>query len=441
MQDLDLVFIGGGHSHAIALKLWGMNPLPGVRLTLITDTCHAPYSGMLPGHVAGFYRFEEMHIDLRRLAAFAQARLYRDRAIGLDLTNNQVICEQGSPVAFDYLSIDIGSTPATLAVPGAAAYAIPAKPVPAFLSAWNQLLETVAAHPDVPLRLGIVGGGAGGVELALNMQSHLQRLFTAAQHSLAHVNSKQEGDPSISASPHPRVPASAISDPLTLHLFHRGDQLLPHHNAWVRQSLEKILRQRGVKLHLQESVRAIAPHPQQPSTYQVTCQSGLAVECDRIFWVTQASAPSWIKESGLATDPQGFIWVKETLQSVSHPHIFATGDIATMEHHIRPKAGVFAVRQGKPLLENLQRLISGKPLKPYIPQQRYLSLIGTGDRNAIASWSSTCDRDKRRGHNSEFKIQNSEFSCGWRSPLLWYWKDYIDRQFMRRFSDLSAPPS
>jgi selenide,water dikinase len=424
VQDLDLVFIGGGHSHAIALQLWGMNPLPGVRLTLMTDTCHAPYSGMLPGHVAGFYRFEEMHIDLRRLAAFAQAQLYRDRAIGLDLRNNQVICEQGSPVAFDYLSIDIGSTPATLAVPGAAAYAIPAKPVPAFLRAWHQLLEKVAAHPDAPLRLGIVGGGAGGVELALNMQSHLHRLFTVAQQPVAN---------------------------LALHLFHRGHQLLPHHNAWVRQRLEAILRERGVQLHLSESVRAIAPHPHQPSTYQVICQSGLTVECDRIFWVTQAAAPSWIKESGLATDPHGFITVQETLQSVSHPHIFATGDIATMEHHNRPKAGVFAVRQGKPLLENLQRLILGKPLKPYIPQQRYLSLIGTGDQNAIASWSSTCDRGKSRSQGSGVRSQGSEvrgqgycllpLSCGWRSPLLWYWKDYIDRQFMRRFSDLSPPSS
>ena len=116
----DLVLIGGGHSHAIVLKMFGMKPLPGVRLTLITDTSHTPYSGMLPGHVAGFYDYDESHIDLRRLAQFAQAQFYLDRAIGLDLENNKVICANHPDVAFDLLSIDIGSTPATISIPGAA---------------------------------------------------------------------------------------------------------------------------------------------------------------------------------------------------------------------------------------------------------------------------------------------------------------------------------
>ena len=147
----ELVLVGGGHSHAIALKLFGMNPLPGVRLTLITDTSHTPYSGMLPGHVAGFYSFDETHIDLRRLARFAQAQLYRGKAVGLDLANNRVICENRPSVAFDYVSFDIGSTPAQISVPGAADYAIAAKPVPQFLRAWNQLLHNAEQQKPSPL--------------------------------------------------------------------------------------------------------------------------------------------------------------------------------------------------------------------------------------------------------------------------------------------------
>ncbi|HEY9828960.1 MAG TPA: bifunctional NADH dehydrogenase FAD-containing subunit/selenide, water dikinase SelD, partial [Stenomitos sp.] len=115
----DLVLMGGGHSHAIALRMLGMKPLPGLRITLITDTSHTPYSGMLPGHVAGYYDFDECHIDLRHLAQFAQAQLYIDRAVGLDLQNNKVLCANHPPVAFDVLSIDIGSTPAKVDVPGA----------------------------------------------------------------------------------------------------------------------------------------------------------------------------------------------------------------------------------------------------------------------------------------------------------------------------------
>jgi selenide,water dikinase len=376
----DLVLVGGGHSHAIALRMFGMKPLPGVRLTLITDTSHTPYSGMLPGHVAGFYSFDECHIDLRCLAGFAQAQLYLDSAIGLDLENSKVLCANHPPVAFDYLSIDIGSTPAQSSVPGVQDYAIPAKPVPTFLSAWNQLLEGVTKNPEKPIPVGIVGGGAGGVELAMNMQHRLHTILKNAQQP---------------------------TDNLTINLFHRGAELLPNHNHWVSQRLQEILLDRGVKLYLEESVCEVLPN-------KVICESGLAVECNQVFWVTQASAPSWIQKSGLKTDSKGFILVSDTLQSISHPHIIAAGDIATMMNHPRPKAGVFAVRQGKPLFENLQRILLGKSLQAYKPQKLYLSLIGTGDREAIASWG----------------------SLGWQSPLLWRWKDYIDRKFMHRFSNL-----
>ncbi len=171
----DLVLIGGGHSHAIVLKMFAMKPLLGVRLTLISDVLYAPYSGMLPGHVAGFYGYDECHIDLRSLAEFAQCQIFIDRAIAIDFSKNCVICQTRPPVNFDVLSVDIGSTPATLSVPGAAEYAIPAKPVLEFLANWNQLINQRQNYPEKPLRIAIVGGGAGGVELALNMQSRIAK--------------------------------------------------------------------------------------------------------------------------------------------------------------------------------------------------------------------------------------------------------------------------
>jgi selenide,water dikinase len=372
----DLVLIGGGHSHAIVLLLFGMKPMPGVRLTLITDISHTPYSGMLPGHVAGFYSYDETHIDLRHLATFAGVRYILDRAIGLDLANKKVICAGHPPTSFDYLSIDIGSTPSTINVPGAREYAIPAKPVPQFLQVWHEVIAEAKNNSEKPLALGIVGGGAGGVELALNMQARLQRFYRN-------------------------------NNLLEIHLFHRSDRLLPGHNRWVSKHLENLLLKQGIKLHLQEKVSEVYRD-------RVICESGLTVECDRLFWVTQASAPDWIKISGLTTDADGFILVKDTLQSISHSHVFAAGDIATMQNYQRPKAGVFAVRQGKPLFENLQSILSGKKLKPYIPQKYYLSLIGTGDKKAIASW----------------------WFLGFRSHLLWLCKDRIDRQFMNRFNNL-----
>ncbi|MBW4682364.1 MAG: FAD-dependent oxidoreductase [Microcoleus vaginatus WJT46-NPBG5] len=383
--DQDLVLIGGGHSHAIVLQFLGMNPLPGVRLTLITNTPHAPYSGMLPGYVAGFYKFEECHINLRQLAQFAGAKLIIDEAIGLDLTNNKVLCAKSLPVAFDVVSVDIGSTPATISVPGATEFATPAKPVPQLLESWHRLLEEVAETPKKPLSLGIVGGGAGGVELALAMDACLRQILKQTE-----------------------LPA----DILQIHIFHRDSEIMPSYNAWVRRRLQEILTQRGIQLHLGETVSALE---KQNSSLVVHSESGLNIKCDRIFWVTQASAPAWLQDAGLATDERGFIQVNEFLQSISHPSVFAAGDVATIIQNPCPKAGVFAVRQGKPLYENLRRTLLGESLKPYQPQKQYLSLIGTGTGSAIAS----------RG----------AWGFG-PSPLLWWWKDWIDRRFMAQFNEL-----
>jgi selenide, water dikinase len=169
----DLVLIGGGHTHALVLRKWGMNPLPSVRLTLITDLVDTPYSGMLPSHVAGVYSFDEAHIDLRPLTRFAHCRLVMARAVGLDVANQQVLCANHPPIAFDVLSIDTGSTPGTVNVPGAQEYAIPAKPVPDLLHQWSQFLAEIQTQPEQPRTIAIVGGGVGGVELTLNMEARL----------------------------------------------------------------------------------------------------------------------------------------------------------------------------------------------------------------------------------------------------------------------------
>ncbi|MGJ5628907.1 FAD-dependent oxidoreductase [Nostoc sp. CALU 1950] len=380
----DLVLIGGGHSHAIVMKMFGMKPLPGVRLTLITAASETAYSGMLPGHIAGFYTHDECHIDLRPLANFAQAQLYIDTVVALDLENNKVLCANGLAVDFDVLSVDIGSTPATISVSGAAEYAIAAKPVSQLLEHWYELIEAVDKNPQEPISIAIVGGGAGGVELALAMRSHLHQILDKTQQPIQN---------------------------LEIHLFQRGQELMPNYHQSVRHQLQQILTEGGIKLHLGETVCKIAPitHRETKEVFEIKCESGLKVECNKIFWVTQASAPEWLKTAGLGTDEQGFILVEDTLQSQTHPQVFASGDIATMVNHPRPKAGVFAVRQGKPLFENLQRILLGKSLKPYRPQKEYLSLIGTGDERAIAT----------RGIITLPPHK-----------LLWHYKDWIDRRFM-----------
>lgn len=376
----DIVLVGGGHSHVVVLKNFGMHPVPGVRLTLICRDSHTPYSGMLPGYVAGHYRYDEVHIDLSRLTEFAGARFYRDEAIGLDRADQTVTCKGRPPVPYDKVSINIGSTPQADQVPGADQHAIPVKPIHRFNDRWLALLARMEAHQG-PLRIAVVGSGAGGVELTLAMQYRLLNELKARGRD---------------------------SSQIQFHLFSSGDSILPTHNARVRSRFERILSDRGIRVHSQARVDLV-----QAGEVHLAQQRFAA---DEILWVTEAGGAGWLKDTGLSLAPGGFIAVNAALQSVNDPNVFAAGDIAAMVESPRPKAGVFAVRQGKPLARNLRCAVQGKPLRPYRPQRHWLALISTGDRFAVAS----------RGR------------IGLSGRWVWHWKDWIDRRFMSRFSELRA---
>ncbi|MBI4205070.1 MAG: selenide, water dikinase SelD [Betaproteobacteria bacterium] len=374
----DLVLVGGGHAHVLVLKRFGMRPIPGVRLTLIARDIDAPYSGMLPGFVAGHYSREQCHIDLRRLASFAGARLYHDEATGLDLSAKQVLCASRPPVRYDVVSLDIGSRPRQDDVPGASLYATAVKPIDRLIGRWEQLVERVLSR-EGSTRVGVVGGGAAGVELALAIQFRLQTEVVAAGR-----------DPGL----------------VTAGLVTMGE-ILPTFAPDVRRILMRILQERNVSVYLDREVVAVKPG-------QLLCANGAEMPFDEILWVTQAGAAPWLRASGLECDHSGFVKVRDTLQTVTDSAVFAAGDVANMVGHPRPKAGVFAVRHGKPLADNLRRVLLGKPLRPFRPQKQFLSLISVGNRYAIASrW-------------------------GWaiEGVAMWRLKDWIDHRFMKQFDDL-----
>ena len=378
----DLVLVGGGHSHIIVLKRLGMDRMPGVRVTVIARDVDTPYSGMLPGYIAGHYTLDEIHIDLAPLSRFVGARLYHDEVVGLDLAERRVRCRDHPPVPFDVLSIDIGITP-ILSVPGAAAHATAVKPISTLAGRWEQLKRRVL-QSERPLRIGMVGAGAAGVEVTLAMQYALGRLLEA----------RGLGE---------RAPE--------FHLFSAAPEILPTHNPRVRRAFLRVVSERGVQLHTRARITHVRPDG-------VETASGDRIAIDEVVWATQAGAQSWPREAGLDVDDAGFIRVDDALQSTSHPGVFAAGDITASVNHPREKAGVFAVRQGPPLVANLRRALAGESLEAFTPQRKFLSLVSTGDKYAVAS----------RGGWS--------FEGRW----VWDWKDWIDRRFMTKFSELPEMP-
>ena len=377
----DLVLIGGGHSHIAVLKRFGMEPVAGLQITLITRDLHTPYSGMLPGYIAGHYAYDECHVDLRRLGLFAKARVFHSSVTGIDLNNRRIICDNRPPVRYDVVSINVGSHPHTATIPGALDHSLPVKPIDLFLQGWDALLKRATTATNT-LRLAIVGGGAGGVELSLATQYHLRNEL------------RQAGkDPAL----------------IENHLLTETRQVLPTHNPRVRAKFERVLSERGIRVYLNHRVAEVTNH-------KLICENGARIGYDGLIWVTSASAQTWLAESGLATDDQGFVKVDVCLQSLSHPNVLAAGDIATVVKHPRAKSGVFAVRQGPPLARNLRRLVKDQPPKSFIPQSKFLSLISTGDKYAVASRSF------------------------WSVEGRWVWKvkDWIDRRFMKKFDDLPA---
>jgi selenide,water dikinase len=374
----DLVLVGGGHSQVTVIKRFAMNPIPGVRLTIICRDVHTPYSGMLPGFIAGHYTYDDAHIDLLPLARFAGARFLHDEVVGIDLAGRRLKFRERPDLAYDVVSINTGSTP-TLDVPGAEGRVVPVKPISNFLVRWDQLVERVLSLERRP-RIGVVGTGAGGVEIALAAQFRLEQLF------IEHGKTSHKPE---------------------FHLYGAGQTVLVTHNRGVQRKFERILAERGVHVHT-------------PARVSEVTSSGLVLESsdshplDEILWVTHASAPAWPGECGLDVNERGFIKVRDTLQTLSHPEVFAAGDVAAVVAHPREKAGVFAVRQGPPLEENLRRVLLGQDAVPFRPQNKFLSIVSSGDKYGVAS-------------RSFWALEGS-----W----VWTWKHWIDRRFMDKYNKL-----
>lgn len=370
----DLVLIGGGHTHALVLRQWGMNPLAGVRVTLINPGATAPYTGMLPGYIAGHYERDELDIDLVRLARFAGARIIFDKAAGIDTAAKRVKLEGRAPVQYDIASIDVGVSAELPGVEGFSRYAHSVKPLGAFADAWEAFLERTN-EPGIRTSCVVIGGGVAGIEIALAM-AHRLRAAGLNQASVTVVEA--------------------------------GPKILSGVTAGARRALQAALARYHVSVLTSAETRRI-------TSGVLHLSDGGVLPADFIVSAAGARPYAWIAETGLA-HTNGYINVGRDLRATGDSSLFAAGDCAHLTHAPRDKAGVFAVRQAPVLFHNLRAALSGQLPAPYHPQSDFLKLISMGDKSAVAQ----------------------KYGIALSAPWLWRVKDRIDHAFMERLCELPA---
>lgn len=338
----DLVLIGGGHTHALVLHKWAMRPLAGVRVTVINPDPVAPYTGMLPGYIAGHYQRADLGIDLVRLTRRAGARLILGRAVGLDRAERLVHVPERPPIAYDIVAIDIGITSDLPSIPGYLDHAVSAKPLGAYAQQWLDWLARLAAGDVVP-HIAIIGGGVAGVELAL-------------------------------ASAH-RLRGQAVKITIV-----DAGPMLPNIGAQARKRLMVHLSRFGIEI-----IENARPSAVTPTGLQLA--DGREIATAFVLGAAGSRPQDWLQQTGLdLTD--GFVTVDKFLQSVSDASVFAVGDCAHMTHAPRAKAGVYAVRQAPFLYDNLRAALGSGKMRAYHPQRDYLKLVSLGGKTALADkWS------------------------------------------------------
>ncbi|MBL8325599.1 MAG: FAD-dependent oxidoreductase [Rubrivivax sp.] len=381
-----LLMLGGGHAHVHVLAAMARERFASTEVTLVTPFLRQMYSGMVPGVVAGHYLPEQAAIQLAPLAAAAGAQLVEGMAVSLDAARRLVRLADGRMLGYDVLSVDTGAVMDRGRIPGARAHALFVRPIEHFLADVEDLLDAAAQRAQDVV---VIGGGAAGVELALALQFRLTAL------------GGHDGD------------AGRVA------LVLGGQRPLAGYPEAVIRRAEAALQRARVTLFRDgvAEVRADA----------VVLGSGARVACDVPVVVTGAEAPAWVAGSGLALDGAGFIVTGPTLQSGSHPEVFAAGDVASRIDAPHAKSGVYAVRAGPPLAANLRAwCMAGEAAAPrlqrHMPQARTLNLVSCGARRAIASWGAWSAEGR------------------W----VWWWKNHIDRSFIARYSNprlAAAPPA
>ncbi len=333
---------------------------------LVTPNRYQLYSGMVPGWMSGHFTLNEIRVDLLPLCRAANVHLIQDRIVGMDAERRRVVRSDGEHLDYDLLSLDIGAETdlSGLQTPGNRLIAV--RPFDLFIPRWQEVLRE--AEGIQGFRLVVVGGGAGGVEIAL-----------AARHAFATKGLDAQ-----------------------VHLVASEAGVLSEHAPSVAKRVRRLATRLGVCVHDEMAVGA---------EEGVLLSNAERLRADRVIAAPGVRPARWLQVSKMSVEDEGYVRVDATHRSVSHPEVFAAGDVCSRRDVVMARSGVHAVRAGSVLAHNVIAAITGKPMRVYRPRRRSLYLLACGPRYAVASWGPWSAE----------------------GAWVWYWKRWIDRRFVRSF--------
>ncbi len=368
-ETANVVLVGAGHAHLHVAGHARRLIERGAHVTLISPGDFW-YSGMATGMLGGDYEASQDRLDPASLIRAQGGEFIADRVSGIDRQRRQVQLVGSPPLAYDLLSLNLGSRvdPSTIFGLSSGDNVWPVKPIATLWRLRQQLESALAGNAEAP-RLAVIGGGPTGVELTANLVALYARY------------GREPGITLVSASERllPNAPRAA--------------------GAWIERRLER----RGVRLELAASAVGY-------QAGELRLDDGMRLSVEHVVLANGLIAPELTGELGLACDSRQGLAITPALHSPDDSRIFAVGDCAWLRHAPCPKLGVFGVRQAPVLLDNLCAWLAGEPLRDYQPQRRYLSVLNLGDGRGLALW----DR------------------WWWKGRLALQLKQHLDRRFMAR---------
>lgn len=312
-----IVLLGGGHATLPTLARAHEWTAAGIDVTLVDPQRYLYYSGMVPEYLGGVYEVEEIRIDLAQLAQEAGATYVQAPARKIHPEARTVATESDGSIPFDVLCIDVGSANPSVPPP-----AIATKPIARIRSLATQIQTTIDT-PGAELRLAVVGGGAAGIEVALNVTGRF-------------AGAGRPGD-------------------LKLTVIEQEDRLLPGFPEGMRKNVTKRLHQHGATVSTATTVTGVEATEDERRI--VRTDTAPDAPADAVLWATGTVGPRVLRNSPLPTDDRGFLRTNRSLQVQGHPRIFAAGDCAAINGLDLAKVGVHAVKQGSMLRANLQNTL------------------------------------------------------------------------------------